>query len=65
VLLPLPEGPIMETASPLERVREIPDRIERVPRGAGYSLARLVTSSNVPTSFQSIKNVYAFINILR
>src|SRR5437667_10390868 len=45
VLLPLPEGPIMEAASPRLSESETPERIGMPPRGEGYSLMRLIASS--------------------
>src|SRR5712691_13461398 len=45
VLLPLPDGPMMETASPRRREREMPERIGIGPRGVAYSLVRFVASS--------------------
>src|SRR5215813_1063780 len=46
VLLPLPEGPIIATASSREIVSEISESTDSAPRGVGYSLERFRTSSN-------------------
>src|SRR5579859_5830698 len=51
VLLPLPEGPMMEMASPRLSERETPERIGRGPRGDGYCLVRLVASSKLGSCF--------------
>src|SRR5579859_5898090 len=45
VLLPLPDGPMMETASPGLSISETPERMRMGPCGDWYSLMRFVASS--------------------
>src|SRR5437773_7793242 len=45
VLLPLPEGPMIETASPRDRESEMSESICSAPRGVGYSFETFSTFS--------------------
>jgi hypothetical protein len=47
VLLPVPEGPMIETASPLESENETSDKTRSGPLGVEYSLETFSTLSTI------------------
>src|SRR6267142_2903022 len=51
VLLPLPDGPMIETASPRDRESETSETILSGPRGVGYSFETFSTFSTSPPGF--------------
>src|SRR6476619_27457 len=50
VLLPLPDGPMMATASPRTTANEMSRRILRSPRGVGYDFEREEAINIAPRS---------------